>query len=120
MATTKREYYEALGVPRNASAEAIKKAFRRLAMQYHPDRNKEDGAEAKFKEIGEAYEVLSDGEKRAAYDRFGHAAGGPPGPPPRRPPPPPPHPPPPPPPPPPAGGGDPPLFPPPPMNPAQA
>ncbi len=73
MAQTKRDYYEALGVPRNASAEAIKKAFRRLAMQYHPDRNKEDGAEAKFKEIGEAYEVLSDPEKRAAYDRFGHA-----------------------------------------------
>src|SRR3989337_1625905 len=73
MATTKRDYYEALGVPRNASAEAIKKAFRRLAMQFHPDRNKEDGAEAKFKEIGEAYEALSDPEKRAAYDRFGHA-----------------------------------------------
>src|SRR3990172_5521961 len=73
MAQTKRDYYEVLGVPRNASAEAIKKAFRRLAMQYHPDRNKEDGAEAKFKEIGEAYEVLSDPEKRAAYDRYGHA-----------------------------------------------
>src|SRR3990172_8808573 len=73
MAQTKRDYYEVLGVPRNASAEAIKKAFRRLAMQYHPDRNKEDGAEAKFKEIGEAYEVLSDPEKRGAYDRFGHA-----------------------------------------------
>src|SRR3972149_3428459 len=73
MAQTKRDYYEVLDVPRGASAEAIKKAFRRLAMQYHPDRNREDGAEAKFKEIGEAYEVLSDPEKRGAYDRFGHA-----------------------------------------------
>jgi molecular chaperone DnaJ len=70
---TKRDYYETLGVPRNASAEEIKKAFRKLAMQFHPDRNREDGAEARFKEIGEAYEVLSDAEKRAAYDRFGHA-----------------------------------------------
>lgn len=73
MATTKRDYYDVLGVPRNASTEEIKKAFRRLAMQYHPDRNKEDGAEARFKEISEAYEVLSDPEKRSAYDRFGHA-----------------------------------------------
>jgi len=73
MAQTKRDYYEVLGVPRNASEEQVKKAFRRLAMQYHPDRNKEDDAEAKFKEIGEAYEVLSDPEKRGAYDRFGHA-----------------------------------------------
>jgi molecular chaperone DnaJ len=70
---TKRDYYEVLGVPRNASVEEVKKAFRRLAMRYHPDRNKEDGAEARFKEIGEAYEVLSDREKRAAYDRYGHA-----------------------------------------------
>jgi molecular chaperone DnaJ len=70
---TKRDYYEVLGVSRNASVEEIKKAFRKLAMRYHPDRNKEDGAEARFKEIGEAYEVLSDSEKRAAYDRFGHA-----------------------------------------------
>lgn len=70
---TKRDYYEVLGVSRNASAEEVKKAFRKLAMRYHPDRNKEDGAEAKFKEIGEAYEVLSDPEKRAAYDRYGHA-----------------------------------------------
>lgn len=73
MATTKRDYYEVLGVPRNASTEEIKRAFRRLAMKYHPDRNKEAGAEAKFKELGEAYEVLSDPEKRAAYDRYGHA-----------------------------------------------
>lgn len=73
MATTKRDYYEILGVSRSASTEELKKAFRRLAMQYHPDRNKDDGAEQTFKEIGEAYEVLSDAEKRAAYDRFGHA-----------------------------------------------
>ena len=73
MAQVKRDYYEVLGLSRSASAEEIKRAFRRLAMKYHPDRNKEDGAEAKFKEIGEAYEVLSDPEKRTAYDRFGHA-----------------------------------------------
>ncbi len=73
MATTKRDYYDTLGVQRSASPEEIKKAFRRLAMQYHPDRNNEDGAEARFKEIGEAYEVLSDAEKRSAYDRYGHA-----------------------------------------------
>src|SRR3990172_7820236 len=71
--TSKRDYYDVLGVSRNASAEEIKKAFRKLAMRYHPDRNKEDGAEARFKEIGEAYEVLSDSEKRAAYDRYGLA-----------------------------------------------
>ena len=70
---TKRDYYEVLGVARNASLEQIKKAFRKLAMEFHPDRNSEDGAEARFKEIGEAYEVLSDAEKRAAYDRYGHA-----------------------------------------------
>jgi molecular chaperone DnaJ len=61
-------------VARNASPDEIKKAFRRLAMQYHPDRNAEDGAEARFKEVNEAYEVLSDPERRAMYDRFGHAA----------------------------------------------
>ena len=71
--TTKRDYYETLGVSRNAPTEEIKKAFRKLAMRYHPDRNREDGAEARFKEIGEAYEVLSDSEKRTAYDRYGHA-----------------------------------------------
>ena len=59
---------------RNASADEIKKAFRRLAMQYHPDRNPEAGAEARFKEVNEAYEVLSDPERRGMYDRFGHAA----------------------------------------------
>ena len=73
MATAKRDYYQILGVDHNASAEDLKKAFRRLAMKYHPDRNKEDEAEARFKEIGEAYEVLTDPEKRAAYDRYGHA-----------------------------------------------
>ena len=70
---TKRDYYEVLGLGRDATDEDVKKAFRRLAMQYHPDRNREDGAEAKFKEINEAYEVLSDADKRAAYDRYGHA-----------------------------------------------
>jgi len=69
---TKRDYYEVLGVDRNATDEDIKKAFRKLALKYHPDRNREDGAEGKFKELNEAYEVLSDPEKRATYDRFGH------------------------------------------------
>lgn len=75
----KQDYYDVLGVARGASADELKKAFRRLAMQYHPDRNKEPEAEARFKEINEAYEVLSDPERRAMYDRFGHAAaqGGP-------------------------------------------
>ena len=73
MTTAKRDYYEVLGVPRTASTEEIKKAFRKLAMQYHPDRNNKPGAEARFKEVNEAYEVLSDQERRAAYDRFGHA-----------------------------------------------
>lgn len=70
--STKRDYYEVLGVQRGAAQDEIKKAFRRLARQYHPDVNKEAGAEAKFKEINEAYEVLSDEQKRAMYDRFGH------------------------------------------------
>ena len=73
MATQKTDYYEILGIERDASAEEVKRAFRRLAMQYHPDRNSEPGAETRFKEINEAYEVLSDSERRAAYDRFGHA-----------------------------------------------
>ena len=76
MATSKRDYYEVLGVSRNATEEEIKKAFRRLAKQYHPDANKEQGAEARFIEINEAYEVLSDSQKRATYDRFGHAGLG--------------------------------------------
>ena len=68
---TNRDYYEILGVPRNASDEQIKKAFRKLAFQFHPDHNNEAGAEEKFKEINEAYEIISDTEKRASYDRYG-------------------------------------------------
>ncbi len=70
----KRDYYEVLGVSKSATADEIKKAYRRLAMKHHPDRNKDDGeaAEKKFKEAKEAYEVLKDDDKRAAYDRFGH------------------------------------------------
>jgi len=68
----KRDYYEVLGLPRDASSEDVKKAFRKLAMEYHPDRNHETGASDKFKEINEAYEVLSDTDKRATYDRYGH------------------------------------------------
>lgn len=76
MAANKRDYYEILGVSRTATDEEIKKAFRRLAKQYHPDANKEQGAEARFIEINESYEVLSDAQKRAAYDRYGHAGLG--------------------------------------------
>lgn len=71
--SAKRDYYEVLGVNRQATQEEVKRAFRRLARQYHPDMNKSASAEARFKEINEAYEVLSDREKRASYDRFGHA-----------------------------------------------
>jgi molecular chaperone DnaJ len=71
--TEKRDYYEVLGLDRNASQDDIKRAFRKLAFQYHPDRNKEPDAEEKFKEISEAYAVLSDEQKKAQYDRFGHA-----------------------------------------------
>jgi len=71
--SAKRDYYQVLGVDRQASGEQIKKAFRRLARQYHPDVNSSPDAEARFKEINEAYEILSDNEKRAMYDRFGHA-----------------------------------------------
>jgi molecular chaperone DnaJ len=71
----KRDYYEILGVTKNASADDIKKSYRRLAMKFHPDRNTDDeGAEDKFKEAKEAYEVLKDSDKRAAYDQFGHDA----------------------------------------------
>lgn len=73
----KRDYYEVLGVAKTASPEEIKKAYKKLAMKYHPDQNKEDHtAEAKFKEASEAYAVLSDAQKRAGYDRFGHNAPG--------------------------------------------
>jgi molecular chaperone DnaJ len=71
---TKRDYYEVLGVGKNASADEIKKAFRRLAVEHHPD--KEGGDETKFKEINEAYEVLKDDKKRQRYDQFGHAGVG--------------------------------------------
>ncbi len=70
---TQRDYYEVLGVPKNASNDDLKSAFRRLARQYHPDVNSEPDAEERFKEINEAYAVLSDAERRAAYDRYGHA-----------------------------------------------
>ena len=70
----KRDYYEILGVAKNASEEEIKKSYRKLAMKHHPDRNPDDkSAEEKFKEAKEAYEMLSDAQKRAAYDRYGHA-----------------------------------------------
>src|SRR3972149_7588185 len=71
---TKRDYYEVLGVGKNASADEIKKAFRRAAVEHHPD--KEGGNEEKFKEINEAYEVLKDSSKRQRYDQFGHAGVG--------------------------------------------
>ena len=74
MAENKRDYYEVLGVEKGASAEEIKKSYRKKAMKYHPDRNPGDKeAEEKFKELGEAYEVLSDDDKRARYDQFGFA-----------------------------------------------
>ena len=68
---TNRDYYDILGIPRNASQDEVKQAFRKLARQYHPDVSKEADAEEKFKEINEAYGVLSDADKRARYDRFG-------------------------------------------------
>src|SRR5436305_5744632 len=71
----KRDYYEVLGVSRGAEAEEIKKSYRKLAIKYHPDKNPGDKeAEEKFKELGEAYEVLNEPQKRAAYDQYGHAA----------------------------------------------
>ena len=72
----KRDYYEVLGVAKDASSSDLKNAFRSLARKYHPDRSQEDDAENKFKEIQEAYAVLSDAEKRAQFDRFGHSGPG--------------------------------------------
>ena len=70
----KQDYYATLGVTREAGSEDLKKAYRKLAMQYHPDRNPGDKqAEARFKEVSEAYDILKDDQKRAAYDRYGHA-----------------------------------------------
>ena len=75
MATVKRDFYEVLGVSRTCTETEMKSAFRKAAMAYHPDRNPGDSeAEHKFKEVNEAYQILSDTQKRAAYDRFGHAA----------------------------------------------
>src|SRR3990172_7621105 len=69
----KRDYYQVLGVGRQASSDDLRRAYRRLAKEFHPDVNKDDGAEEQFKEINEAYAVLSDDDRRSAYDRFGHA-----------------------------------------------
>lgn len=70
----KRDYYEVLGVSKTASAQELKSAYRKLALEWHPDRNKSAGATEKFKEINEAYEVLSDTGKRQTYDQYGHSA----------------------------------------------
>ena len=69
-----KDYYQILGVAKGASDQEIKRAYRKLALEFHPDRNKSKEAEAKFKEVTKAYEVLSDSQKRKAYDQFGHAA----------------------------------------------
>lgn len=71
---TTRDYYDILGVSKNASKDEIRKAYRKQALEWHPDRNKSSNAEKKFKEINQAYEILSDPEKKAAYDQFGHTA----------------------------------------------
>src|SRR5689334_13796156 len=69
---SKRDFYEVLGVSKDASPDDIKKAYRKLAREYHPDVNKAPDAETKFKEAKEAYDVLSDDQKKSTYDRFGH------------------------------------------------
>ena len=71
-----RDYYEVLGVARDATADQIRRAYRQLAREYHPDVNQSTDAASRFAEVQEAYEVLSDAEKRKAYDRFGHAGVG--------------------------------------------
>src|ERR1700731_3005241 len=77
MATVKRDYYEVFGVERSDSGDELKNAYRRLPMEFHPDRNQGDKvAEERFKEVGEAYSVLSDPQKRQRYDAFGHVADG--------------------------------------------
>ena len=74
--TTNRDYYEVLGLARTATQDEIKQAFRKLALQFHPDHNEEADAEEKMKEINEAYSVLSNPDKRARYDKFGRAGLG--------------------------------------------
>ncbi len=74
---TKQDYYEILGISKEASEEDVRKSFRKKALEFHPDRNKDPGAEQKFKEVNEAYQILMDSEKRARYDRYGHAGLGP-------------------------------------------
>src|SRR3990167_7157012 len=71
---SKPDYYEVLGVSKNASADELKKAYRNLARKHHPDVDKSPGAETKFKEINEAYQVLSDPQKKSTYDQYGHSA----------------------------------------------
>ena len=73
MTTRKRDYYEILTVGRDATPEDLKKAFRKQALKYHPDRNKEADADERFKEVNEAYQTLSDPQRKAQYDQFGHA-----------------------------------------------
>ena len=70
--SSKRDYYDVLGIEKSSSKDEIKSKYRKLALQFHPDRNKDPSAEGRFKEISEAYAVLSDDEKRKRYDRYGH------------------------------------------------
>ncbi|MEK7514148.1 MAG: DnaJ domain-containing protein, partial [Patescibacteria group bacterium] len=74
---TKRDFYDVLGVKKTASADELKKAYRQQALKFHPDRNKAADAAEKFKEVSEAYEVLSNPQKKQSYDQFGHSAGDP-------------------------------------------